>query len=222
LTPLEGAAQTEVRRNNFEEFGPNSRDPEAVEPILSIWEDAKDKPRKADTFVFRTLNESAGGYCLKWSGEQIPKILVGELIGIRSSLARQRFGIGLVRWMKRQPHEEMQVGIQMIAPSATTVTAHPSKQPKLPVQDCLLLPEVGTSGQPTSLICPSFPFKVGDRLTLDEQGQTREIKLTRLLESTGAVSQFQFRQLDGPGSGKGSGREDDEVGADFEQLWSTL
>ena len=223
LTPLEGQNHKEIRRNNFEEFGPKSRDQDGIDPVVPIWDDRGNRPRGAYTFVFRTLNESAGGYCLNWYGEQIPKILVGELIGIRSSLADRQFGLGLVRWMKSALNEGMQVGVQMIAPHATAVTAKRIKQSSQHPQDCLLLPEVGTSGQPTSLVCPAFPFKVGDLLILDDRGQSHEIKLTRLLESSGAISQFQIIYLDGPGKGK-TGTENNGPGdsEDFEHLWSNL
>ena len=224
LAPLEQENHPEVRRNNFEDFGPNSRDPETIVPVISIWEDQENNQKPANTFAFQTLNESAGGYCLKWCGDRIPKIHVGELIGVRSSLAKQRFGIGLVRWLKSNPNESMQVGVQMIAPDASAVTASKDQTSKQPPQDCLLLPEVGTSGQPTSLVCHAFPFKVGDQLTLDDQGQNCKIKLTRLLESNGAISQFQFMYLDGPASTKPSDDDRDSFGdkPDFEQLWSTL
>jgi hypothetical protein len=222
LAPLERQNSPEIRRNDFEEFGPNSRDRDDFAPLTSIWEDQYVGQRRAYTFVFQTLNESAGGYCLNWNGERIPKVLVGELIGIQSSLASRQFGIGLIRWMKSHLNQGLQVGVQMIAPSATAVTARQNKASGLQPQNCLLLPEMDTSGQPTSLICPSLPFKVGDLLTLDDQGRKREIKLTRLLESSGAISQFQFMDLDR--DGKPSDREPEGFNGDedFEQLWPTL
>jgi hypothetical protein len=223
LAPLEGTTHKEIRRNNFEEFGPKSRDEDDVDPVVSIWDENGNRPRGAETFAFRTLNESAGGYCLHWYGDQTPKILVGELIGIRSSLSHRQFGLGLVRWMKSTLNESMQVGIQMIAPNATAVTAKRINKSSPQPQDCLLLPEVGTSGQPTSLVCHAFPFKVGDLLILDDCGLSHEIKLTRLLESSGAITQFQFIYLDGPRKGKpGTDNNGFGDGEDFEHLWSTL
>jgi hypothetical protein len=224
LEPLITDNHSEIRRNNFEVFGPNSRDPDDIDPVISIWDKSENPPRRSKTFVFQTLNESAGGYCLDWRGTQTPKILVGELIGIQSSMSTQQFGVGLVRWMKSNPNESMQVGLQMIAPNAVAMKARKTNQTKQPAHECLLLPEVGTSGQPTSFVCPSFPFKVGDLLTLDEKSNTRKIKLTRLLESSGAISQFQFIYLDQPEFGKKPVDDDAEPEGhvDFENLWSTL
>lgn len=223
LEPLETENWTEVRRNNFEDFGPISRDPQDIEPILPIWGKSEQTQRISETFLFQTLNESAGGYCLDWRGEQIPKILVGELIGIQSSMSSDQFGIGLIRWMKSTTNESMQVGVQMIAPDAIAIKARKANQASQSAHEALLLPEVGTSGQPTSFICPAFPFKVGDLLTIDD-GQQRKIKLTRLLESSGAISQFQFIHLDQSKVGNRFTHDNDELGdsIDFGNLWSTL
>jgi hypothetical protein len=115
----------------------------------------------------------------------------------------------------------MQVGVQMIAPWAIAVRVKKLDEKSFPEQKCLLLPEVGSSGQPTSLICPSLLFKVGDRLRLDDERITREIELNRLLESSGAISQFQFIYLDQPRGHES--REDDTVdNVDFETLWTSL
>jgi hypothetical protein len=159
-----------------------------------------------------------------WHGKQAPKILVGEVIGIQSSMPSHQFGIGLVRWLKSNPNERMQVGLQMLAPDAVAVKVRNSDQTEQPAYKCLLLPEVGSSGQPISLVCPAFPFKVGDLLTIDDRTNERKVKLTRLLESSGSIYQFQFIYLDQPES---DGRpEVDDAGIakhmDFDNLWSTI
>ncbi len=212
------------RRGDFEEFGPNTKDFDRIEESASqIWED--EKLRRADTATntFKTVNESAGGYCLDWSGARIPKIQVGELIGVQSAMSANQFGVGMVRWMRRTVDERLQVGVQMIAPNAMAVSARIGSEKESSPHDCLLLPEVGTSGQPTSFICSSYPFKLGNVLQVNEGENLREIKLTRLLEASGAISQFQFVYLDHPDT---QGQEEPEEGfgdeSDFDNLWSTL
>ncbi len=73
-------------------------------------------------------------------------------------------------------------------------------------------------------MCPSFPFTVGDLLTIEDEKSTREIKLTRLLESSGAISQFQFIYLDNHGLQNDEEADEDDFGndSDFDNLWSTL
>ena len=223
LMPLD-AGSVNPHRGDFEEFGPNSRDFDSLEePVSVIWEEDQNKKELPETNTFKTINESAGGYCLDWSGEQIPKIHVGELIGVQSAMSANQFGVGMVRWMRRTSDERLQVGVQMIAPNAISVTAHLEQDKQASPQDCLLLPEVGTSGQPTSFICPSYPFKLGNHLEVNEGENLREIKLTRLLESSGAIAQYQFVYMD---HNDQPDQDDSEGGfgedTDFDNLWSTL
>ena len=224
LQPLDIASYN-PRRGDFEEFGPNSTDYSemAAEPEIEIWQDDKEQQLDDTTNLFNTINESAGGYCLDWRGKQIPKIQVGELIGVQSAMAASQFGVGMVRWMRSADSESMQVGVQMIAPNALAVTARLAEQKTNKQEKCLLLPEVGTSGQPTSFICPSYPFSLGKKLLINDGENTQEIKLTRLLESSGSISQFQFVHLDDKGASISKDENDDfDDDSDYESLWSTL
>jgi hypothetical protein len=223
LMPME-SNNYNPRRGDFEEFGPNSRDFDTLEePVSQIWDEEPSKLAESATNTFKTINESAGGYCLDWSGEQIPKIQVGELIGVQSAMSANQFGVGMVRWMRRTADERLQVGVQMIAPNAIAVSAREERNKRGESYDCLLLPEVGTSGQPTSFICPSYPFTLGNQLQVNEGENLREIKLTRLLEASGAISQFQFVYLD---HNDLPDQDESEEGfgddTDFDNLWSTL
>ncbi|MEJ2609607.1 MAG: hypothetical protein P8179_05825 [Candidatus Thiodiazotropha sp.] len=224
LQPLDIASYN-PRRGDFEEFGPNSTDysEAADEPKLEIWQDEKNQQLHEATSLFNTINESAGGYCLDWRGKQIPKIQVGELIGVQSAMSASQFGVGMVRWMRSADSESMQVGVQMIAPNALAVTARHAEAQNNKMEKCLLLPEVGTSGQPTSFICPSYPFSLGKILLINDGENTQEIKLTRLLESSGSISQYQFIHLDEQAKSSDKDDSDDfDNDSDYESLWSTL
>jgi hypothetical protein len=223
LTPLDSGSFN-PRRGDFEEFGPNTRDFDALEePVSQIWEEESNKQAMPSTNIFKTINESAGGYCLDWSGDHIPRIQVGELIGVQSAMSASHFGVGMVRWMRHMADGHLQVGVQMIAPNAIAVTAQEENNKLEDAHDCLLLPEVGTSGQPTSFICPSYAFKLGHELRVNEGENLREIKLTRLLETSGAISQYQFVYLDHTDT---TDQDDSDEGfgedTDFDNLWSTL
>jgi hypothetical protein len=221
LSPLDGGSYN-PKRGDFEDFGPNSRDFDAIEQPSHIWENETTKPAEPATNTLKTLNESAGGYCLDWKGRHIPKIQVGELIGVQSAMSANQFGVGIVRWMRRSPEDTLQVGVQMVAPNAVAVNARLESNKSDESQECLLLPEVGTSGQPTSFICPSYPFKLGDLLVVNEGENLREIKLTRLMEASGAISQFQFAYLEQSESSDSDDSQGESSDSDFDNLWSNL
>ncbi|MGD8911192.1 MAG: hypothetical protein PVI97_11230 [Candidatus Thiodiazotropha sp.] len=225
LMPMDVASYN-PRRGDFEEFGPNSTDFSSFEetPLeseMNIWEDSDRAQLDSTTSLFHTINESAGGYCLDWRGKKIPKIQVGELIGVQSAMSASQFGVGIVRWMRSSETDSMKVGIQMIAPNALAITASNADQEKPIKQECLLLPEVGTSGQPTSFICASHSFELGKVLLVNDGEEDKRIKLTRTLESSGSITQYQFIYLDDV-SASSEGENDDDNDSDFEGLWSTL
>ncbi|MCW8943294.1 MAG: hypothetical protein OQL27_00900 [Sedimenticola sp.] len=175
-----------------------------------------------ETFACKTINESAGGYCIQWQGINAPKIKIGEIIGIQSATQANQFGIGISRWMKYTPGQGLQLGMQMISPNASAVLIDllNSENPSSAPQKGLLLPEMKSSQRPASLILPTLPFKVEDGIMIRSGNGKRKAKLTRLLETTGAFAHFQFSYLTSqPGD---EDTKEENHGSDFDTIWSTL
>ncbi|MET0094106.1 MAG: hypothetical protein ABW120_11255 [Sedimenticola sp.] len=172
-----------------------------------------------NTFSCTTINESAGGYCINWNGSNAPNIKIGEVIGIQSASNLRQFSIGISRWMRNAPNDGMQLGVAIMAPSCAPIYAR-IKDAEHGRQCGLLLPELKDSELPESLILPTLPFKVGQTLHLDEGRGENDVRLTRLLESTGAFARFQFTYLEGQGR---STKEEEKGGEDdFDNIWSML
>ncbi len=175
-----------------------------------------------DTFPCKTINESAGGYCINWHGAGAPQIKVGEILGVQSASGQNQFAIGITRWMKNGPKQHLQIGVQVIAPNSLAIQVRPagkSDYNKIQ-QGGLLLPELKAAGQPATLVIPTLPFKVGNTLWIDDSVGHQMVRLTRLLESTGAFSQFQFIYLHDQ-SEKEAERDDGEK-EDFDNIWSMI
>ncbi len=210
LTPIEGSS--DVRRGDFEEFGPLSRDPHEPEPVVPLWGGSEQETLICETYKFRTINESAGGYCLDWRSGEPSMIRVGELIGIQSPSISGQYGVAAIRWILTQGEQSLQAGVEMLAPSALHVDVGVDDE----YQPCLLLPEVGGGDQESRLITSPHAFQPGSNLTIDGKGGRRPIRLLRMLESTGAFSQYQFSYLDLISD------SDDEDDAGFDNIWSSL
>jgi hypothetical protein len=186
----------------------------------SQWSPDKDD-QVIETFSCKTLNESAGGYCIHWHGENAPNIKVGELVGIQSATNKGQYAIGISRWMKNMPGRGLQLGMEILSPSSTPILAKRAgtNNGMLPQQG-LLLPEINASGQPQSLLFSTLPFRVGDDLTINEPMGEFQIRLSRLVESTGAFNQFHFSFL---GSRQQDETEDNsDEDKDFDNIWSML
>ncbi len=173
-----------------------------------------------EPFICRTINESAGGYCIDWEADSAPKIKIGELIGIRSVSERYQYSIGMVRWMQKSAGNNLHIGIEILSPSSSAVLIRRTSKEYRSEQahKAILLPELTTSGQPTSLIVPSIPFNLGDIIWMEEGTIKQQIRLTRMLETTGAFAQFQFVPL----VTENELSDDLDEDTDFESIWSTL
>ena len=154
--------------------------------------------QESDTFSCKTFNESAGGYCINWTGNKPPNIRVGELIGIQSASERSQFSMSIIRWLKHMPGVGLQLGMEIISPTADAIRIHlpGDSQHNETTQKCILLPEVSASNRPPCMILPILNIHVGDKIRIDDDKQQRPAKLIRLLESTGTFSLFEFVYMD--------------------------
>ncbi len=141
-------------------------------------------------------NISAGGYSLLWDSDDASNAQVGELVAIneQDNPGRDEWHLGVVRWMKCTSSYGLQLGIQMLSPSAQAVWAymnesgiHTSRK-----MQGILLPEIKVLKQQASLLLPTLPFRAGCVATLVKAGTLENIKLTRQLENTGSFAQYHF------------------------------
>ena len=88
----------------------------------------------------------------------------------------------------------MELGIQMLSPGAAAITARPENIQN--GEECysrgLLLPEVASIQQQSSLLLPSPPFLLGNTAIVSINGRELQVKLNKLVENTGSFAQFQF------------------------------
>lgn len=137
------------------------------------------------------LNESAGGMALTQVSEIHPQLRAGEIIGLKAE-GSLRWNIAVVRWVKANDSNRLDLGIQMVAPYATAAAVKPAGAANVPFQAVLLLPEIPLFKQPASVVAPRGLLQVQRGFTLEHDGQTSPEKTTQLLESTVVFEQFQF------------------------------
>ena len=141
-------------------------------------------------------NISAGGYSLLWDSDTSSNAQVGELVAIleQDDLCEDEWHLGVVRWMKCTRTYGLELGIQMLSPSAQAVWAHMDESGIHSGRKMqgILLPEVKMLRQQASLLLPTLPFRAGCIATLETAGSLENIKLSRQLENTGSFAQYHF------------------------------
>ena len=146
--------------------------------------------------AWKMANISAGGYCLLWDSADPSNAQVGELVAIieQDNLKEDTWHLGVVRWMKCSDEFGLELGIQMLSPSAQAVWAYLDEagvRSGSKMQG-ILLPEIKALKQQASLLLPTLPFRAGCLATLQTAGTLENIKLTRQLENTGSFAQYHF------------------------------
>ena len=141
-------------------------------------------------------NISAGGYSLLWDSDDSSNAQVGEVVAIieQNTLCENEWHLGVVRWMKCTSSYGLELGIQMLSPSAQAVWAYMNESGIHTGRKMqgILLPEIKMLRQQASLLLPTLPFRAGCVATLETAGALENIKLTRQLENTGSFAQYHF------------------------------
>ena len=183
--------------------------------------------------IYRThlINSSPGGYCIGWEGEVPASLQSGEILGIREH-ERHPWSVAVVRWMRQVRNQGMQVGIELLAPSAAPCGIKLIQKAGQASEYLrgLLLPEISSVSNSVTVLTPRLPFQSGSRVTLIHDNQEQHGMLLKRILGTGSISQFELKlhtQMDlnsgesgaagSPGK-KASGTSEDE----FDSLWPSL
>jgi hypothetical protein len=199
-------------------FASASRDVPDIDP-----DTAPAKPAKPNSYHVTTINESAGGYCIRWKDEDIPKVKIGELIGIEAPTDARKYGLGVVRWMQQFQDETLNLGLEVIATRCQAGDVHAvpeNPRRRGPSYKCLVINDSDASANGTaSLVMSAMNLDVGVDLvlTLDDREQT--IRLTRLIEFSCAFARYLFELVQSEEEQKPA---DDRPDTDFDDLWGTL
>jgi len=141
------------------------------------------------------IDSSGSGFCLKWENQIPSHVKVGELVGLREP-QRHRWHIGIVRWVQRH-QSSTYVGVQLLGKKATPYAASTTLPDgtNSPYFRALLLTDSPHSSSTYSLVTPSVPFEVNQKIRLRQNGEQTRAHLTRRLIASGAISQFTYREI---------------------------
>ncbi|WP_434456967.1 molecular chaperone [Stutzerimonas urumqiensis] len=178
------------------------------------------------TQTAQVVNQSPGGYCLRWS-EVPPLLQAGELLAFKLDDATP-WNLAVVRWI-RQVRDGTDTGIELIGPGARSVGLRLVRKQDQGSQylRALILPAIAAISRPATLIAPRVPFQEGHKVELAIDGGERRAILSQRIAGTSSFSQFEFRALDTatvtaemPVTARGT--KPDGGPEDFDSLWKSL
>ncbi len=176
---------------------------------------------------WKMVNVSAGGYCLLWDNPETTRAQVGELLGIREQSDPDTFHwrLGVIRWLKFVEKRGLELGVQMLSPGAVGVAARMDIEARRRNEDFtrgLLLPEIASIQQRSTLLLPSPPFRLNDTAIVNCHGKDVRVRLTKLVENTGSFAQFQFESLGEVEVQKSHSANNKPASKDFDDVWELI
>ena len=208
LTGLEPLVEQELSLQDANHTDLNGTETEAKQYIADNW---------------LIINESEKGLLINNTEELKNKAQVGELVSIRrkSGERAERWSIGVIRWLKSNQDQSLQMGIETLNPNGAAVGIRPAGMPDAPLQRTLMLPELKNLKQPACLITSPVQWREGNKITINMLGKNIPATLTKPVQNTGLFAQFQFEI--------GQRQESEQVKVqttekeqDFNQIWSSI
>jgi hypothetical protein len=187
---------------NGEGFAPSTNEvgPQPRRTALSTGNNiSKQKAQQAQASMsasWELTDESAGGYALAKSGAQAEPVRVGDLLASRPG-DNGGWEIGSVRWVRTSGADNIEIGVQRMAPGAGAVAVTPLEETKDRHFLALALPEVHAMKQPATLVTHRGFYKAGNILYLDDGFRLRKIKVAALVELSGSFERFQYQFVEG-------------------------
>jgi hypothetical protein len=200
--------------SNLTEFAEDSKsEPEAVA-----------KTEKSHHHSVQTINESAGGYCIRWAGEGIPRVKIGELIGVESPSDRHSYGLGVIRWMKQLADQKLDLGLEVLSTRCKAAEiredGNTSPRGRAPSYKCLVINDTDPSANATaSLVMSAMSLRTGVDLWLSIADKEQLVRLTKLVEFSSAFARYHFEFVK---TNEGDSDDADRPSNDFDDLWSNL
>ena len=170
------------------------------------------------------INTSPGGYCVAWESSVPPALQAGEVLGVREQRSHP-WSVAVVRWIRQVKHQGTQIGLELLAPSASPCGVRLIQKVGNNSEYLrgLLLPEISVVNQSATLITPRLPFQSGSRISLLHDGREDQGQLLKKVSSTGSISQFELKLQNAatlatstPSSSAGASEDE------FDSLWPSL
>jgi len=145
--------------------------------------------------LWQLRDESAGGLLISKTGDVGSSIRVGDLVGIHDA-ALDQWRIGVARWVKSPDTQQVEMGVEMLAPHARPIAIVPAGAAEVAATPALLLPAVEALRQPASIIVARGTCQRGEDVVLWRSDQApRRVRVLNVVEQTNTYSQIVFADV---------------------------
>ena len=138
---------------------------------------------------WQVLNVSAGGCSLRKFSSSQTSAYIGDVVAIKNSNTAT-WEIAVLRWANVNTLSQLDVGLELISPNATTAIA---KHEASTIEgEALLLPELSGLKQAASILTARGFCKTDDILIFSTESNINKIMATKLVERTARFERFEY------------------------------
>ena len=152
------------------------------------------EPGTTQTTEWMVLNESPSGYAVMHVSGEVEGLVPGSAIALRPAPDKP-WSVCVVRWMKSENPEHIELGLELVAPAARSVqlvfrNGDPAQQPT----PGLLLPAIPAVREHAAVLAPSGAYSARRFFIVSGEDKTHVMqgRLLSLDVQTGAIELFQF------------------------------
>jgi hypothetical protein len=157
--------------------------------------DKLDTGPKGQLHPAQIINTSPGGYGVTINTPP-SNVQTGELVTIKEP-KMNFYALGCIRWIRSQPHQATEIGIELIAPRAEAVAVRILNKTgeNGDFLRALHVPAMPAVGQEETLILPVVPFKLGSKAEFTDGKQQSRIQLLKRHNASRSFVQYDYKSL---------------------------
>lgn len=142
--------------------------------------------------TWQVQNTSAIGYALKKFQAGDVNIKVGDFVAMKETLESD-WVIAVLRWIIADQQDHLDIGLQLLAPSVSTIGIKSAKLAHY--ENALTLPEVAPLKLPKTIVVARGVYSPATVFDIIQNGALTQVLATKLLERTASFERFQFSKL---------------------------
>lgn len=146
-------------------------------------------------YTYNIENINPHGFCIVIKDNSYPPFQAGEVVAFKNITDNDKsWGIGAVRWLRRQKNETFQIGIQILAPYGKAAGIQMMRGDKGAgrLVRCLVLPEDAETQSPPMLITTALPINSKTVLLYTDAPEPVTATLTKEVDASGMYYQYVY------------------------------
>lgn len=148
--------------------------------------------------TWELIDHGPSGFGFKSTGDEKTQVRIGDLVISAPLLGKDKWIVGIVRWLKSTSVIDLTIGVQQLAPGAQSVAVksvsiHNQEEDEFKLS--VLLDKSDTLNRPATLVTPAGTYSADRNLFMDNGEMLYMIRTSKLVESSSQFDWFEFVEL---------------------------